>query len=95
MAMVTCFAEGATVPHNSPGTVATVVMGTLLLRRALVISQPPIVAVAGCVVTAIIVLGDRGMNMPPWLWYPLAVAGFAVFGWWERIEKLWKKYRSA
>jgi hypothetical protein len=64
-----------------------------MVRRALVISpQSPLVIIAGCVLTALVLAGNHSvMNINRPLWIVLALVGFAFFGWWERIVKLWRK----
>jgi|SRR6185437_13962 len=93
VAMAICLAEAAKFPHHDPGTAATVVMGILLLRRVLTVFQPAAVVISGCVLTAIIILGDQGkvdIERHLWFWFPVIIVAFVIFGFWERIERLWK-----
>ena len=85
------------MPHNDPGTVATAVMGIVLLRRLLVISPQPIPPIAsGCVLAAAAVAGDQGLiNINRPIWIALIVVAGAVFGLWERIQRLWTDRESS
>jgi hypothetical protein len=88
-----CFAEVAYAPKDSdPGPWVTAVLGLLLLRRAIIATpQPAVVIFSGCFLTALMVAGNHGLlniNKPAWI--GLMLVGFAGFGFWERIEKLWK-----
>ena len=88
-----CFAEAIYAPtHHDPGALLTAVLGILMLPRALLLSTPLPVAFSGCFLAAIAVAGDHGLvdiNKP--LWIALFMVGFGCFGFWERIEKLWKR----
>ncbi len=63
-----------------------------MIRRAIVISpQPTIVAVAGCVMTALVLVGDHALvhiNNP--IWIVLMLISAVCYALWERIEKTWK-----
>ena len=88
-----CFTEVAYAPKDSdPGPWVTAVLGILLLRRAIIVTpQPEVVVLSGCFLTALMVAGNHGflnINKPAWI--GLMFVGFAVFGFWERIKKLWK-----
>ena len=94
---IACFGEAALAPRGSdPGPWAAGVLGILLLRRAIITArQPSVVVVCGCLLTAIVVAGDHGLlniNQPAWI--VITLIGFACFGFWERIERLWKHRRS-
>ena len=86
-----CFAEAVYAPtHSDPGTLLTIVLGILLLPRAMMPRTPLPVIFSGCVIAAIVVSGDHGLidiNRP--LWIVVLLIGFACFGFWERIQKLW------
>jgi len=92
-AAVVCFLESVAAPRGSdPGSVAAAVMGILMLRRAIIVTpQPTVVIVAGCVLTALVVVGDHALvhiNNPTWIAVLLIAA--VCYGLWERIVKLWK-----
>jgi len=88
-----CFAEVVYAPQESdPGPWLTAVLGLLLLRRAIIATpQPTVVILSGCFLTAFIVAGNHGLlNINKSVGIILILVGFAGFGFWERIEKLWK-----
>jgi len=94
VAMLACFATAARMPDgNDPGPLATVVLGILLLRRgAAVRPQPMPVILSGCLITVLTITADRGLvSGDTVLWIILVLVGFACYGFWERIEKLWRK----
>jgi hypothetical protein len=93
LAALVCFVDAFVAKGDDPGPAITAVLGILLVRRALVISpQSPLVIIAGCVLTALVLAGNHGVvNINRPLWIVLALVGFAFFGWWERIVKLWRK----
>lgn len=93
IAAVVCFAEASYAPTDSdPGRWATAVLGLLLVRRAIIATpQPTVVILAGCFLTVFVVLANHGIlhiNKPAGI--GLVLVGFAGFGFWERLEKLWK-----
>lgn len=88
-----CFREIAVAPKGAePGPWLVAVFGILLLRRALIqVKQPVAVIVSGCLLTAFLVVSDRGLlNANTASWIAIMLVGMACFGFWERIEKLWK-----
>lgn len=92
-AAVLCFLDSFLAPKESElGPALTAVMGILLVRRAIIVTpQPMIVIVAGCVLTAQVLAGNHGLvnvNKPAWI--ALTLVAFACYGFWERIEKLWR-----
>ena len=93
LAALVCFIDALVVRGDDPGPAVTAVLGILLVRRALVISpQSPIVIIAGCALTALILAGNhRLVNINKPVWIALVLVGFVFFGWWERIVKLYKK----
>jgi hypothetical protein len=93
LAALVCFIDAFVAKGDDPGPAITAVLGILLVRRALVISpQSPLVIIAGCVLTALVLAGNHSVvNINKPLWIVLALVGFAFFGWWERIVRLWRK----
>lgn len=88
-----CFFEIVLAPKGSdPGPTLAAVMGILLVRRAVVVTPQPTVAIAaGCVLAALVVGGDHGLvdiNKP--IWIALILIASACYALWERIEKLWR-----
>jgi hypothetical protein len=97
LAAMACFAETIYAQeHHDPGPLLTAALGILLLPRALATTTPPaIVVLSGFVLTAVVVAGDHGLldiNQPAWI--VITLIAFACFGFWERIERLWKHRRS-
>jgi hypothetical protein len=93
IATLICFAEVTYAPKDSdPGPWVTAVLGLLLLRRAIIATpQPTVVVLSGCFLTAFMVVGNHGfLNINKPVGIILILVGFAGFGFWERIEKLWK-----
>jgi len=93
-AALLCFIDGFLAPKGSdPGPALTVVMGILLVRRAVIITpQSLIVIAAGCAITIEVLAGNHGLvNINKPVWIALILVFFACFGWWERLEKLWRK----
>ena len=92
LAAAICFAEAAKFPKNDPGLVATAVMGLfLLLRGSTTAPQSPVVTVAGWILAALAVTSDEGLlNVNDALWIGVILIAFVAFGFWQRIEKLWK-----
>jgi hypothetical protein len=93
LAAAVCFVESFVAPRDSdPGSIAAAVMGVVLVRRAIVISpQPNVVIVAGCVMTALVLLGDHALvhiNNP--IWIVLMLISAVCYALWERIEKALK-----
>ena len=70
-------------------------MGILLVRRAIIFTpQPSVAIVAGCVLTALVVAGDKGLvniNKPKWI--EMILIASACYTLWERIEKLWRQQK--
>jgi hypothetical protein len=93
LAALVCFVDAFVAKGDDPGPAITAVLGILLVRRALVISpQSPLVIIAGCMLTALVLAGNHSLvNINGPLWIVLALVGFAFFGWWERIVKLRRK----
>ena len=94
IAMLACFVTAAHIPKDrDPGPLLTIVLGILLLRRAIVLApQPAVVVISGCFLAAAVIASDRGLvncNAP--LWIVLVLVGFGCYGFWERVEKLWRK----
>jgi hypothetical protein len=90
---IMCFAELAYAPKDSdPGPWLTVVLGILLLRRAIItIPQPAVVILSGCFLAVVVVAGNHGLlNINKPVWIGLLLVAFTCYGFWERIEKLWK-----
>jgi hypothetical protein len=88
-----CFAEVFYAPTDSdPGPWVAAVLGILLLRRAIIATpQPTVVILSGCFLTAFVVLANHGLlNISKPVGIGLMLVGFVGFGFWERIEKLWK-----
>jgi|SRR6185437_11625143 len=94
VAMWACFATAARMPRGDdhPGPLATVVLGILLLRRgAAARAQPMPVILAGCLLAVLTIMADLGsLNGNTALWIVLILIGFAFYGFWEKIEKLWR-----
>ena len=94
-AALSCFLDSFLVPKgDDPGPVVTAVFGILLVRRAIIVTpQPLIVIAAGCAVAVEMLAGNHGLvniNRPAWI--ALGLVAFVCYGWWERLEKLWKKF---
>lgn len=92
-AALLCFLEPVLAPKgNDPGPILAVVMGFLLVRRAIIATpQPMVVIAAGCVLAALVIVGDHGfVNLNKPMWIVLTVIAFVCYGLWERIEKLWR-----
>lgn len=92
-AALLCFLEIFLAPKGSnPGPMLAAVMGILLVRRAIIVTpQSPVVISAGCVLAGVAVAGDHCLvntNKP--IWIALTVIAFVCYGFWERIEKLWR-----
>lgn len=94
-ATVIAFADGALASQDSnPGPWLTIVLGILLLRRAIIVTpQPWVVIFSGCFLTALVIAGNHELlNINDSLWIALMLLAFAGYGFWERIEDLWKQY---
>jgi len=93
LAALLYFLDAFITKGDDPGPALTAVFGILLVRRALVITpQSPIVIIAGCALTALILAGNHGfVNINKPVWIVMVFVGFALFGWWERIVKLCRK----
>jgi hypothetical protein len=92
-AALVCFLEIVFAPRESdPGPILAVVMGILLVRRAIIVTpQPTVVIVAGCVLAALTVAGDHSLvNINSPIWIVLILIAFVCYGLWERIEKLFR-----
>lgn len=92
-AAVLCFLDGFLAPKESdPGPMLAVVMGILLVRRAIIVTpQSAVVIVAGCVLAALVVTSDHGLvNINDSIWIALILVAGVCYGLWERIEKLWR-----
>src|SRR5580700_3191292 len=88
LAALLCFADAFVGPKGEdPGPALTVVMGGLLVRRAVIItSQPTVVIVAGCVLAGIAVTGNHALvNINTWVWIVLFIIAAVCYGLWERI----------
>lgn len=88
-----CFAEIVRAPQNSdPGPLITAALGIFLLLRGLAAApQPAVVILSGYVLAGIAVGSNHGiMNGNSILWIGLFVLAAIGFGFWERIQKLWK-----
>jgi hypothetical protein len=93
IATLICFAEVAYAPKESdPGPWVAAALGLLLLRRTIIATpQPTVVILSGCFLTAFVVAGNHGLlNINKPVGIGLILLGFAGFGFWEKIEKLWK-----
>lgn len=93
---IICFLEAFAAPKGShPGPVLAFGMGVVLLRRAIIATpQPTPVIVSACFLIAIVVLGDHGLLDVDANFYLLSaptVVAFVCYGFWEKIEKLWKR----
>ena len=91
-----CFLEIVLAPKGSdPGPAVAAVMGILLVRRAIIVTPQPSVAIfAGCVLTAIVVAGDHGLvNINKPMWIAMILIAGACYALWERIEKLWRQQK--
>ena len=89
---IICFAEIFLAPKGSdPGPWAAAILAIVLLRRAIITTQQPAVAIlAGCILTVLLLAGDHGLlnvNRPAWL--GLIVAAGICCAFWERLERLW------
>jgi len=87
------FADGVLAPLDSnPGPWLTIVLGILLLRRAIIVTpQPAVVIFCGCFLTALALESNHELlNINDSLWIALMLLAFVGYGFWERIEKLWK-----
>lgn len=96
VAAVISFAEAALAPKGSdPGPWAAAVLGILLLRRAIVAAPQPLVALlSGYVLTLVLLAGDhRVINVNSPVWIAVIVAAGVAFGFWERLERLWRRHR--
>ena len=94
LAAVLCFADCFLAPRNSdPGPALTAVMGILLLRRAVIITpQSAVVILAGCVLATLVVIGNHSfVNINAPVWIGLILVAFVGYGFWERIEKLFRR----
>jgi hypothetical protein len=89
---IVSFAEVVLAPRNSdPGPWASAILGVLLLRRAIIKTpQPAVAIISGAFLTALLVVGNHGfvnINRPAWIVSTVVVGlGFA-FG--EKIEEFW------
>jgi hypothetical protein len=93
VAALLCFLEIFLAPKGGdPGPTLAVVMGILLVRRAIIVTpQPAAVIAAGCVLTALVVGGDHGLvNINKPIWIALILIASVCYALWERIEKLWR-----
>jgi len=91
-AALACFLDGFLAPKESdPGPMLTVVMGILMVRRAVIITpMSPVVILAGCVLSGIAVGGNhRLMNVNAPIWIALVIIAAVCYALWERIEGLW------
>jgi hypothetical protein len=89
-----CFLQAAQTPWGAdPGPVITGVMGLFLVTRAIAAAPMPIpVVVSGYILAAVMVAADRGfLKEHVAFWLLVMLVGFACFGWWGKIEKLWKR----
>jgi hypothetical protein len=93
LAAAACFLDSFLAKGEDPGPLLTAVFGILLVRRAVVVTrQSPVVIIAGCALTAMIIAGNHGwININKPMWIALVLLGFVCFGWWERIQKLWSR----
>jgi|ERR1700683_1782959 len=88
-----CFADLVYAPRNSdPGPLVTAVLGILLLRRAITSARQPVaVILSGCILVTLMLTGNHGLlDGNKLAWIVVMLVAFACFGFWERIEKLWK-----
>jgi|ERR1700722_138429 len=62
LAALVCFVDAFVAKGDDPGPAITAVLGILLVRRALVISpQSPLVIIAGCGLTALVIAGNHSV----------------------------------
>jgi hypothetical protein len=86
-----CFAEIFLAPRCSdPGPWAAAILAIVLLRRTIITTQQPAIAIlAGCILTVLLLAGDHGLlnvNRPAWLGF--VVAAGVCYAFWERLERL-------
>ena len=100
-AAVICFAQIAFIPWQGPLTNVfeppgmdpdpwtIAIWGLLLVRRALVVEDPPLPVVAsGCFVAAVMIVASHSLlKLNNLIFIPLALVAAACFLLWERIEK--------
>lgn len=93
-AFVACFVDVILFRQGGgpgPGPWAAAVLGLLLLRRTIVTTpQPDIAVVSGCLLAAVFIAGDHGLlHLGQPLWLAVIIAAGICFAFAERIEKLW------
>ena len=67
-------------------------MGILLVRRAIITPQPPVLIVAGCLLAGIVLTGNHALvNINTRVWIVLFIIAAVCYALWERIEKLWSQ----
>ncbi len=96
---IICFLEGAREPLRQIFTVSgdplpleIAFLGSLLVGRSLWSKRLPVpVVVSGYVLTAVSVGMDRGVIADNFGWAAVVLAGFACFGWWRKVERIWKR----
>jgi hypothetical protein len=92
LAAVLCFVDAFVARKGSdPGPALTAVMGILLVRRAIIVTTQPTVAItAGCFLAALAIAGNHSLvNINNWVWIVLLFIASVCYALWEQIEKLW------
>ena len=92
LAAVLCFVDAFVARKGSdPGPALTVVMGILLVRRAIIVTtQPTVVIAAGCALAGLAITGNNALvNINDWVWIALVLIASVCYALGERIEKLW------
>jgi hypothetical protein len=94
LAFVACFVDVILFRQGGgpgPGPWAAAVLGLLLLRRTIVTTpQPTLAVISGCLLTAIFIAGDHGLlHLGQPVWLAVIIAAGISFAFAERIEKLW------
>ena len=93
-AALLCFLDAFLAPRGGdPGPALTAVMGILLVRRAIIVThQPAVVIVAGCALAGLAIVGNHELiHINNAVWIGLMLIAAVSYGFWERIEKLWKR----
>jgi hypothetical protein len=94
LAFVACFVDVILFRRGGgpgPGPWAAAVLGLLLLRRTIVTTpQPSMALVSGWLLTAIFIAGDHALlHLGQPIWVAVVIAAGICFAFAERIEKLW------
>jgi len=93
LAATACFVDAVHHPEDSlTGPMLSAVLGFILMLRGFAATPRPAGAIlSGCILAALSVGSDQGFLNDNSLWYiGLFILAGVGFGFWERIEKVWK-----